>query len=652
MTVFSRTFNGPARLFTLFLVSAGVVLSAIGWLGWRLLSQERLLDEQRMRDQLENTASLATRELERTLAEWDDRLAKLADGQSVTIPPRASAFLAAAQGVRGRAGVSLPFYPRVSAPTDTSSALFADAEALEFGRGNVAGAQDIYRRLANSSQPSIRAAALMRFARTLRRQQRTQEAIEAYQELALVGPDAWVAGAPAELVARRERIALFDSIGDAASARAEAQALGESLWSGRHAIDRATFDFYADGIAAPAEYRQSILLAKSLEELWPAIVREEKGRAASSHDSGSVVAQWRTTGGERAVVIGELSSMVPAVGTLNLAGFSVVLQDDEGHVAWGTAGNGAAAVRTARQTGLPWTVRAVAADDGTTARLARSRRLLLIAGCVLVMLLATISGIVMLRAVSHELNVARLQSEFVATVSHEFRTPLTAMRHLTEMLDEGQVNAARVPLYYKALVKETRRLQGLVESLLDFGRTEAGRRTYHMEASEPLAAVRQVVDEFADSPANRRIELDGSRADADSTIHIDREALGLALRNLIDNALKYSAADAPVRVSVAVDSAHVEIEVTDQGPGIPVGEQRQIFRKFFRGSAAAGGAVKGTGIGLAIADHIVRAHGGSLRLRSELGQGSSFAIVLPVAPRDAGIPMPGFAEGRSLKREA
>src|SRR6187549_1447441 len=108
---------------------------------------------------------------------------------------------------------------------------------------------------------------------------------------------------------------------------------------------------------------------------------------------------------------------------------------------------------------------------------------------------ATLSSAVF-RCVNRELGVARLQSEFVAAVSHEFRTPLTAMRHLTEMLEEGGSPPERLPQYYQALGKETRRLHGLVENVLDFGRIEAGRRTYPMEETDAVSSVARIVDEF------------------------------------------------------------------------------------------------------------------------------------------------------------
>lgn len=113
-------------------------------------------------------------------------------------------------------------------------------------------------------------------------------------------------------------------------------------------------------------------------------------------------------------------------------------------------------------------------------------------------------------------------------------------------------------------------------------------------------------------------------------IRADREALALALRNLVDNAFKYCPGDSPVKVSVEARNGLAGISVQDEGVGISKQEQREIFRKFTRGSSARRLNVKGTGIGLAMADRIVKAHGGRLDLDSEPGRGSRFTILLPI----------------------
>jgi signal transduction histidine kinase len=234
--------------------------------------------------------------------------------------------------------------------------------------------------------------------------------------------------------------------------------------------------------------------------------------------------------------------------------------------------------------------------------------------------------------------VSRLQSEFVATVSHEFRSPLTAMRQLSEILALGRVpSEERRQKYYDTLVAETRRLQRLVETVLNFGRMEDGARRYRFEETDAGDVVEGVVSEFAPELAasGRRIEV--SRPSGPCPVQADPEAIALAVRNLLDNALKYSPDEPAVFVSWGREDDAVAIRVRDEGMGIPAGEQRMIFQKFVRGRAAIAANVKGTGVGLAMVRHIVRAHGGDIRVASAPGEGSTFTMRLPARQRSRGV---------------
>ena len=242
----------------------------------------------------------------------------------------------------------------------------------------------------------------------------------------------------------------------------------------------------------------------------------------------------------------------------------------------------------------------------------------------------------MVRAVSRELAVARLQSDFVSAVSHEFRTPLTSLRQLSEMLmDRPEMSDDRRQSYYAALARQTERLQRLVESLLDFGRMEAGTSPYREVPLDAATFVTALVQQFNEDPAARGhdIRLD-CPADA-GTICADHDALTNALWNLLDNAVKYSPASGRVDVTVRAAGATLSIAVRDQGAGIPAGEHREIFGKFVRGATARAGNVPGTGLGLAMVRHIAVAHGGGVGVLSAPGQGSTFTLTLPLVPASA-----------------
>jgi signal transduction histidine kinase len=235
------------------------------------------------------------------------------------------------------------------------------------------------------------------------------------------------------------------------------------------------------------------------------------------------------------------------------------------------------------------------------------------------------------RALRREADAARLQSDFVAAVSHEFRSPLTSVRQIAEMLE-----ADRVPTdekrrrYYRVLAGEAARLQRLVETLLDFGRMEAGAERYRVADVDAVALVRDVVADAAPRAreSGKAIEIDGPEAAL--PVRADGSALSLALSNLIDNAIKYSPGEPTVWVRWHKDRDRAAISVVDRGVGIPRSEQQSIFAKFVRGRAAVDGNIKGTGVGLSIAKQIAAAHGGEIRLESEPGRGSTFTLLLPV----------------------
>lgn len=266
--------------------------------------------------------------------------------------------------------------------------------------------------------------------------------------------------------------------------------------------------------------------------------------------------------------------------------------------------------------------------QGDTEQLA-SRRQLLFAGLALAVILVLTSGYLMARTVSRELAVARLKSEFVSAVSHEFRTPLATLSQLTENLADGRVTTEeRRTAYYQAQSRAANRLGRLVERLLDFGRMEAGALRYRPELLELGDITRAVVDEFEHVAATSGHEIRVTVEPDLPPVRAGREALGQAVWNLLDNSIKYSPGRPAIWVEVARQDGFVAIRVRDQGLGIPAQERKRLFRKFVRGSAAEAAQVKGTGIGLAMVDYVVRAHNGRICVESIPGEGSTFTLLL------------------------
>jgi signal transduction histidine kinase len=282
-------------------------------------------------------------------------------------------------------------------------------------------------------------------------------------------------------------------------------------------------------------------------------------------------------------------------------------------------------------TGLPWTVALSPGNSSPLAGEMAARRRLLLAGLVAILAFLAGSTYFLWRVVRRELAVARQQTEFVATVSHEFRTPLTSLRHVAELLQESDdLPAARRRAFYEALGRNTERLHRLVESLLDFSRMEGGKKPYDLQPLDAGELAGRVVADFQQEagPRGVTVALVVDRR-GPTSVRADAAALTHALWNLLDNAVKYSPNASAVHVSVAPHAAGVAISVCDEGLGIPGPEQKDIFNRFVRGEQAAQLGIKGTGLGLAIVSHIVSAHGGQVELASEKGAGSTFRIVLP-----------------------
>ncbi len=625
----------PGNLLGLFLFVVGVPFVALACLGWYVIRQDAALEERRTRERLDSAAGLVCAELDRRLTIWEESLRSFAEGGPADLPPDAACVAFDTAGTVRRQNGRLLFLPSLPAHDEPFAELFAAAEVREYREEDCNRAEAVYRKLARREDPRLRAAALMRLARCLRKQQRLKDALAVYDELAAFGGTS-VVGSPAELLARRERVALLKAVGDLQGASRESILLSTALWEGKYPIDEATFSFYRESLPAPpVAMNKALAAAEAVRTLWERRQQtpgQDSGRTSLDNHGNRVVGLWRSTPAGTAVLVaaagGCLSSVQPTSASLRVS----VELEDPGHrrdAAQSDPESDTGVLRYPQETGLPWVVRVASADPGLEAGISVKRRNLVLGGLALVFVVIIGASYFVFRAVNQELGLARLQSDFVAAVSHEFRTPLTAMCHLTELLEEGNTPDDRLRLYYKSLGKESRRLRGMVENLLDFARMEAGRQVYRMEDVDIAGLVEDVVKDFRDQASvdARRIVFEASagvlRARA------DREAIGRALWNLLDNAVKYSQDASAIRVTVNAEGSEIAIAVEDQGPGISREEQRTIFGKFTRGAASRASNVKGTGIGLAMVDHIVKGHGGRIRLESEPGRGSVFTILIP-----------------------
>jgi signal transduction histidine kinase len=234
-------------------------------------------------------------------------------------------------------------------------------------------------------------------------------------------------------------------------------------------------------------------------------------------------------------------------------------------------------------------------------------------------------------AAAREVRVAELKSNFVASVSHDLKTPLALIQLFAETLELGRVrNPERTQEYYRIINTEARKLTRLIENILDFSRMEAGLRPYRTAPADLGTVAQQVLDDMASQfnqtqfDVQLHVEPDLPRVD------VDEDAVEQALENLLANAMKYSGESRKIDVHVGRVNHHVCVSVQDRGIGISRREQKKIFRKFYRVHSGLGGGPQGTGLGLAIVDHTMRGHGGFVRVDSEPGHGSTFTLHFPI----------------------
>jgi signal transduction histidine kinase len=629
----STWLHPPHRLLALFLAGTLLLCGSLGWLGWRLQEQDRALERQRAQERREHAADLASIALARTLEEVDREL----ESRKFTQEQGAIRFTFREDTVEAIPAQGLLYYPSPQVHTEPPSDKFSQAEALEYQKKDYGGAAHLLRAMSDSRDQPIRAAALLRLARNFRKLGRTDQAVSAYQDLAQVTGGA-IDGVPAELVARHALAALFDQMGDRGSLNREAQEIRSLLRSGRHRLSRGPFFFYEGaarewlGMPPPDHTEESLAIAAGVEALW------KQWRAGKLEGSGSLH-EW-TAGGKPVLMFwrgttSELAGLAAAPGWLERrwpgesGDVRLALTDANGRAILGRPSE-PQTVRLTSATRLPWTLHVMDQGGNAAKNGFDRRRRLLLAGLALMIGLVGVSSYFMARALTREIALARLQSDFVAAVSHEFRTPLTTLRQLSGLLHNERVPSEdRRRQYYEVLVRESERLYRLVDNLLNFGRMEAGAAEFTFEPFDPAGLVRSLVDDFQRevSPRDYRIEL--KTEDDVPAVRGDRSALGRALWNLLDNAVKYSGECRTVWVELVEADRQVAIRVRDRGLGIPASEQAGIFQKFVRGRAAKESTVQGSGIGLAMVSHIMQAHGGQVTVQSEPGTGSTFTLWLP-----------------------
>lgn len=279
-----------------------------------------------------------------------------------------------------------------------------------------------------------------------------------------------------------------------------------------------------------------------------------------------------------------------------------------------------------------WTARAEPYQgESVLAARGASRTFILIALMALAASIALIFAIISARAAAV---LAAMKSEFVSSVTHELKTPLSSIRLASETLVRGRYRSQDMIVQYaELLLNEVSRLTRTVDNLLSITRVQDVRGFYLFEAVDLLTLVEEALSRFDLQLREQGFAVHVSVPATVPPVRADRAAILQVLDNLLDNAIRYSNGNRALEIDASSSGQRVWLRITDQGRGIPRDELPRVFDRFFRGRGASSG---GSGLGLAIAERIVKDHGGSIRLQSQIGQGTTAEVTLRAASKEQG----------------
>jgi len=245
-----------------------------------------------------------------------------------------------------------------------------------------------------------------------------------------------------------------------------------------------------------------------------------------------------------------------------------------------------------------------------------------------VVLLALVGG----RSLLRQAKLTRLKNDFVATVTHELKTPLACIRMFAETLREGRFeNEAQARRYLDLLVSENERLARLIDNFLTFSRMERNKRAFEMAELHPEEVVHEAANVVAERFSASGCRFDVNVPPALPAVSGDHDALVTVLLNLLDNACKYTGRDKRIALSAETADGAVCFRVSDNGIGMSRREARRAFERFFQADSHLARRAEGCGLGLSIVKFIVDAHGGTIDVESTPGEGSTFTVRVPIA---------------------
>jgi len=241
-----------------------------------------------------------------------------------------------------------------------------------------------------------------------------------------------------------------------------------------------------------------------------------------------------------------------------------------------------------------------------------------------------LSSILSLRMTMREVELSRMKTNFISSVSHEMRLPLSTIKTANEMFNIGKIkDNKQAKKYYEYIASEVNRLQRLVSNVLDFSRIDAGRKKYHFKEENLREVVKEAISSVKDYFKKEGFSIEENIAE-NINVRVDKEAVMQAVLNLLDNAKKYSGTSKIIKVKISRSDKYAVLDIIDKGIGIEKNKISKVFDVFYRTEDEMTRKTKGVGLGLSIVKHIMDVHGGKAQVVSEKGKGSTFSLLFPL----------------------
>jgi len=575
-----------------------------------------------------------------------------------------------------------------SSATSAPARKVPDGQQLEFQQKKYRQALASYEKeLEQISNPQIKAELLSSIARVQKKSALFPDAVKTYEVIARDYNDILTTGGvPLGLAAQSEISSLLLTTGDTLSALKTISDLYQDLVTRRWMLERAQYDFFLQHInesinnifsqarlTEPLQsYQNAFKILKAEEQNQRKITErllafQENAAADLKAKVTPDIEEPQSSARRFTLEVGEHTYLISLLGqytrnenrineirglllnadylrdsvlyqilqsNVNSEKISWIIKgrDEKAILKSENSPSGSITVRTNFEGGFPpWFVELYQTDPDLFETFLFSRRgiyfyvFILLAGILLFGLILTN------RTITHELELSKMKSDFVSTISHEFKSPLSSIRQLAEMLQSGRVPSEnRRQEYYDVLVEQSERLTLLIDNILDFAKIEEGRKKFDFQRLDTGSLLEQIVSVIQDQVRHKDFVIQLEIEKPLPAIKADRESMTQAITNLIDNAVKYSGEARDIIVRAFEEGQYLIITVKDFGIGIKKEEIDKIFERFYRGGDELTRTVKGSGLGLTLVKQIVEAHHGKVSVASEVGKGSTFTVRLPL----------------------